>query len=259
VKDKRIKRLVNRYLKAGVMSGGDLLPSDKGTPQGGPLSPFLSNVLLDDLDKELERRGHSFCRYADDVNIYVGSERAGERVMNSLIRYVEGPLKLKVNREKSAVARPWKRSFLGFSFLKIWGRMRISVPEKSWTRMREKVKALFRPGRGRNLERFIREDLNPLLRGWLQYFGMGAGKKDLQSHDFWIRRRLRDLIWRQWKTPATRVKRLLELGCPKQLALIAYSRRGPWWCAGTPALTQSLSPAYFGQKGLLTLCPDTVA
>lgn len=259
VKDKRVKRLVNGYLKAGVMIGNERTPSNKGTPQGGPLSPFLSNVLLDDLDKELERRGHSFCRYADDVNIYVGSERAGKRVMNSLIRYVEGPLKLKVNLEKSAVARPWKRSFLGFSFLKIWGKMRISVPEKSWTRLREKVKDLLSPGRGRNLERFIREDLNPLLRGWLQYFGIGASKKDLQSHDFWIRRHLRDLIWRQWKTPATRLKRLLELGCPKQQALIAYARRGPWWCAGTPALKQFLNPAYFEQIGLLTLSAEKVA
>ena len=258
VKDKRLKRLINRYLKAGVVSEGVLHPTDKGTPQGGPLSPFLSNVLLDDLDKELERRGHSFCRYADDVNIYVRTERAGQRAMRSITRFVEGPLKLKVNQEKSAVARPWKRKFLGFTFLKIWGEMRISVAEKSWKRFREKVKALFRPGRGQNLERFIREGLNPVLRGWMQYFGIGASKQELQSHDFWIRRRLRDLIWRQWKTPATRFKRLRELGCPLELALIANSRRGPWWCAGTPAVTQHLSPAFFRQNGLVSLCSNMV-
>jgi RNA-directed DNA polymerase len=253
VRDKRLKRLINRYLKAGVMSECEIHPTGKGTPQGGPLSPLLSNILLDDLDKELERRGHSFCRYADDANIYVRTERAGERVMNSLVRYVEGPLKLKVNQEKSAVARPWKRSFLGFTFLKIWGQMCISVAEKSWQRFREKVKALFRPGRGRNPEQFIENELNPLLRGWMQYYGIGASKEQLQRHDFWIRRRLRDLIWRQWKTPATRFKKLLELGCPKLSALIANSRRGPWWCAGTPALTHHLGPDYFRQKGLLSL------
>lgn len=259
MKDKRLKRLINGYLKAGVVCEGVLHPTDKGTPQGGPLSPFLSNVLLDDLDKELERRGHSFCRYADDVNIYVRTERAGQRTMRSITRFVEGPLKLKVNQAKSAVARPWKRSFLGFTFLKIWGQMRISVAEKSWKRFREKVKALFRPGRGQNLERFIREGLNPVLRGWLQYFGIGASKQALQSHDFWIRRRLRDLIWRQWKTPATRFKSLRERGCPMELALIANSRRGPWWCAGTPAVTQTLNPEFFRQNGLLSLSPDMVA
>ena len=258
VKDKRLKRLINGYLKAGVVSEGAWHPTDKGTPQGGPLSPFLSNVLLDDLDKELERRGHSFCRYADDVNIYVGTKRAGERTMKAITRFVEGPLKLKVNQEKSAVARPWKRSFLGFTFLKIWGEMRISVAEKSWKRFREKVKALFRPGRGQNLERFIREVLNPVLQGWMQYFGIGASKQELRSHDFWIRRRLRDLVWRQWKTPSTRFKSLRELGCPLELALIANSRRGPWWCAGTPPVTHFLSPSFFRQKGLLSLSPDMV-
>lgn len=259
VKDKRLKRLINSYLKAGVVCEGARHPTDKGTPQGGPLSPLLSNILLDDLDKELERCGQSFCRYADDVNIYVGTKRAGERVMRTITRFVEGPLKLKVNQEKSAVARPWKRSFLGFTFLKIWGEMRISVAEKSWKRFREKVKALFRPGRGQNLERFIREVLNPVLQGWRQYFRIGASKQELQSHDFWIRRRLRDLIWRQWKTPSTRFKSLRELGCPLEMALIANSRRGPWWCAGTPPVTHHLNPAFFRQKGLLSLCPDMVA
>ena len=259
VKDKRLKRLINRYLKAGVVSEGARYPTEKGTPQGGPLSPFLSNVLLDDLDKELERRGHSFCRYADDVNIYVRTSRAGERTMSSVTRYVEDTLKLKVNKEKSAVARPWKRSFLGFTFLKILGEMRICVAEKSWKRFRGRVKDLLRPGRGQNLDRFIREGLNPVLRGWLQYFGIGTSKRAMGSHDFWVRRHLRCLIWRQWKRPATRFKRLRELGCPKDLALIAYSRRGPWWCAGVPALKQHLTPLFFAQKGLFTMLGGVVA
>ena len=258
VKDKRLKRLINGYLKAGCLSEGVYHPSEKGTPQGGPLSPFLSNVLLDDLDKELERRGCSFCRYADDVNIYVKTSRAGERVMISITRYVEQKLKLKINREKSAVARPWKRNFLGFTFRKIWGEMRICVAEKSWKRFREKIIDLLRPGRGKNLERFIREGLNPVLRGWLQYFGIGVSKQALRSHDFWVRRHLRCLIWRQWKRPATRFKRLRELGCPKELALIANSRRGPWWCSGVPALKQHLNPPFFKQKGLFNLLGGVV-
>jgi len=258
VKDKRLKRLINGYLKAGVFSEGACHPTGKGTPQGGPLSPFLSNVLLDDLDKELERRGLSFCRYADDVNIYVRSSQAGDRVMRSITRFVEDKLKLKINREKSAVARPWKRSFLGFSSLKIWGKVRICIADKSWKRFRQKVIDLLRPGRGKNLERFIREVLNPVLRGWLQYFGIGASKQALRSHDFWIRRHLRCLIWRQWKRPATRFKRLRELGCPKPLALIAFSRRGPWWCSGVPALKQHLNPEFFLQKGLFDLSANVV-
>jgi len=253
IKDKRLKQLINAYLKAGVLVGGVYHPTDKGTPQGGPLSPLLSNILLDDLDKELEQRGHSFCRYADDVNIYVRSRRAGERTMRSLTRYVEGTLKLKVNPEKSAVARPWKRIFLGFTFRKVWGKMIICVADKSWKRFRDQIKDLLRPGRGKNLSRFIRKTLNPALRGWVQYFRLGASKQALQTHDFWIRRHLRCLIWRQWKRPATRFDRLKRLGCPKQQALIAYTRRGPWWCSGTPALKQYLDPTYFKQLGLLSL------
>lgn len=253
VKDKRLKRLINAYLKAGVAVGGCIHPTLKGTPQGGPLSPLLSNVLLDDLDKELERRGHSFCRYADDVNIYVRSQKAGERTMGSITRYIEDVLKLKINREKSAVARPWKRSYVGFTFRKVWGKMLICVADKSWMRFRTRVIKLLRPGRGKNMGRFIREILNPVLRGWMQYFRIGASQKTLGSHDFWIRRHLRCMLWRQWKTPATRFKRLLERGCPKQQALLAYSRRGPWWCAGVPALTQYLPPPYFKQMGLYSL------
>jgi RNA-directed DNA polymerase len=253
VKDKGLKRLINAYLKAGVLADGCVHPTGKGTPQGGPLSPLLSNVLLDGLDKELERRGHSFCRYADDVNIYVRTRRAGDRTMGSVTRFLEDALKLKVNRDKSAVARPWKRSYLGFTFLKVWGRMRISVADKSWKKFRTRVIGLLRPGRGKNMARFIRETLNPVLRGRLQYFRIGASRRALGTHDFWIRRHLRCMLWRQWKTPATRFRRLLAAGCPKHQALLAFSRRGPWWCSGVPALTQYLPPPHFKQMGLYSL------
>ena len=258
VKDRRVKRLINAYLKAGVMGPEGESPTEKGTPQGGPLSPFLSNVLLDDLDKELERRGHSFCRYADDCSIYVRTKRSGERVMDSVSRYVEEVLKLKVNRKKSAVARPWKRTFLGFTFLKVHGKMRIHIPETSLRRFRERVKDLLHIGRGRNVPRFVQEVLNPMLRGWLQYYRLGASKRILRQHDFWIRRRLRCLIWRQWKRPATRIRKLRGLGCADQRAWAGCTRRGPWWCAGMPALKQALDPDYFRRLKLFGLLDNMV-
>lgn len=258
VKDKRLKRLINAYLKAGVMGPDGLHPMEKGTPQGGPLSPLLSNILLDDLDKELERRGHCFCRYADDCNIYVRTRRSGERVMESTTRYIEGVLRLKVNRKKSAVARPWKRKFLGFTFIKVHGAMRVHIPESSLEKLSNRVKALFHMGRGWNVARFIQRALNPFLRGWLNYFRPGVSKRILKSLDFWIRRRLRCLIWRQWKRPRTRIRKLLSLGCPEELARTGHTRRGPWWCAGTPALKQTLNPAYFRQLGLFGLLENMV-
>ncbi len=258
VKDKGIKRLISRYLKAGILCADGLHPSAKGAPQGGPLSPLLSNVLLDDLDKELERRGHQFCRYADDCVIYVRTPRAGNRVMDSITRYVEQVLKLKVNKKKSAVARPWKRTFLGFTFIKVYGRMRIHVPEVSLKRLRTHVIELCRMGRGQNVERFISKTLNPVLRGWLQYFQLGASKRMLRSHDFWIRRRMRCLIWRQWKRPGTRVKRLLSLGSSLHQAMVGCTRRGAWWCSGTPNLTQALPPSYFQQLNLFSLLDNMI-
>ena len=253
VKDKRVKRLINGYLKAGVVCPDGQHRTDKGTPQGGPLSPLLSNVLLDDLDKELERRGHSFCRYADDCNIYVRTQRSGERVMNSITRYIEKVLKLKVNREKSAVARPWKRVFLGFTFIKVHGVMRIHLPDSSLDKFRHHVKELLHMGRGRNVRRFIHQSLNPVLRGWLNYFRPGASKRILRQLDFWVRRRLRCLIWRQWKRPGTRVRKLLSLGCSEEQSRTGWTRRGPWACAGTPAVKQTLDPAYFRRHNLFGL------
>jgi len=252
VRDKRLKRLIRAYLRAGVMCADGLCPTAKGTPQGGPLSPLLSNVLLDDLDKELERRGHCFCRYADDFQIYVHTRRAGERVLRSVTGFVEG-LKLKVNPEKSAVARPWKRTFLGFTFIKVFGKLRLHLPDKTLHRFCSGLKQLFRSGRGRNVRRFIRETLNPVLRGWLQYFASGASRRILTTLDFWIRRRLRCLVWRQWKRPKTRFKRLVSLGIPPERAVTALNRSGPWKNSALPALTHALSPTWFRHLELYDL------
>ena len=254
VKDKRVKRLINAYLKSGVMTVSDgYLTSEKGTPQGGPLSPLLSNILLDDLDKELEKRGHSFCRYADDCNIYVSSRKAGERVMKSVTDYLENSLKLKVNKEKSAVDRPWKRKFLGFSSQKVFGEIRTSVPEEIVKRFRGRMKKLFHEGRGRNVTRFIKERINSVLRGWLRYFSLGLSLKQVRTLDFWIRRRFRCLIWRQWKRPPTRIRKLLSLGIPQEKACYANNRKGPWWNSGIPVVKQALSPEYFKQLELYSM------
>ncbi len=252
IADKRLKRLINAFLKAGVQCAEGILPTDKGTPQGGPLSPLLSNILLDDLDKELERRGHSFCRYADDCNIYVGSQRAGERVMVSITRFVETKLKLKVNREKSAVARPWARQFLGFSFQKLFGTIRIIIPQKTLKKFRNRMKELLRIGRGRNIERFIQEDLSPFLRGWFQYFAIGANTKLVATLDFTVRRHLRCLLWRQWQGAWTRVKNIMAQGFTFEKARAGFNRRGPWWNSGTKLLIRSLTPRYFEQLGLFS-------
>lgn len=254
VKDKRVKRLINAFLKAGViLPNGTRVHTDKGTPQGGPLSPLLSNILLDDLDKELERRTLSFCRYADDCNIYVASKRAGKRVMQSVTEFVEGRLKLRVNREKSAVARPWQRKFLGFSTQKVFGKIRTSVPDTTVKRFTAKLKALFHSARGRNMGRFIRETLTPTVRGWFQYFVLGASRRQLQTLDYWIRRHLRCIIWRQWKRPSTRLRKLRSLGISQNDAYVAYNRRGPWRNAALPQLTHALSPDYFRKLGLFGL------
>ena len=200
VKDRRVKMLIRRYLRSGVVLGGVVSVPIKGTPQGGPLSPLLSNIVLDDLDKELESRGHKFCRYADDCNIYVASRRSGERVMESITRFVEQRLKLRVNLEKSAVARPWHRKFLGYSF-SWYFKTRIRVAKQSIKRVKGKLKVLFRKGRGRNIVRFIQKDLNPVLRGWSNYFRLTEFLGFAEELDKWLRRRLRCILWRQWKRP----------------------------------------------------------
>ncbi len=232
VKDKRILRLIRRYLRAGIMIDGISSLGTKGTPQGSPLSPLLSNIMLDELDKELERRGRRFCRYADDCNVYVSSRRAGERVLASLTRFVEQQLKLKVNHTKSAVDRPWKRIFWGYSFS--WHKQpKIRVPKQTIQRFKSKAKQLFCQGRGRNLARFIEEDLNPLIKGWINYFKLAEFKGFAEELDGWIRRRLRLIIWRQWKKPYTRLKRLIKAGLSEERAAkSAYNGRKHWWNSG---------------------------
>jgi RNA-directed DNA polymerase len=253
IKDKQLKRLLNAFLKAGVQCGDEILPTEKGTPQGGPLSPLLSNILLDDLDKELERRGHSFCRYADDCNIYVASRRAGERVLQSVTEFVETELKLKVNRAKSAVDRPWKRTFLGFSFTS-HRRTRIRIPKETLKQFRQKLKDHFRRGRGRNLFRFIREDLNPILRGWLNYYWLAETKGYAEELDGWLRRRLRSIVWRQWKRGRTRHKQLRRRGLDEKRARAsAFNGRGAWWNSGASHMNNAFRKRDFDKLGLYSL------
>lgn len=253
IKDKRMLSLIHSYLKSGVMAGGVVSMTPKGTPQGGPLSPLLSNIMLDDLDKELERRGHSFCRYADDSNIYVSSRRAGERVLNSITNFVETRLKLKVNHAKSAVGRPWARKFLGYSFSS-HKQCKIRVAPESIKRFRGHLKKLFRIGRGRNLRRFINEDLNPVLRGWINYFGLAEVKSFAEELDQWIRRRLRLILWRQWKRPWARFKMLRKYGIlEERAARSAFNGRGPWYNSGASHMNMSLPKKFFDGLGLFSI------
>jgi RNA-directed DNA polymerase len=252
VKDRRMISLIRAYLTAGVMVGGITSQTPKGTPQGGPLSPLLSNIMLDDLDKELERRGHSFCRYADDSNIYVASKRAGERVLISITQFVETRLKLKVNQEKSAVARPWDRKFLGYSFT-AHKQCKVRVAAKSVQRFREHLKALFRMGKGRNLKRFIQKDLNPVIRGWINYFRLTETKGFAEELDQWIRRRLRLLLWRQWKRPWARFKNLMKFGIAEERAArSAFNGRGPWFNSGASHMNEALPKKFFDKMGLIS-------
>ncbi len=253
VKDRKLLNLIRLYLRSGVMIGGIVSQTPKGTPQGGPLSPLLSNILLDDLDKELERRGHSFCRYADDCNIYVGCRHGAERVLASISRFVETHLKLKVNKAKSAVARPWQRKFLGYSFT-AHKESRIRVPAESVIRLRKHLKQLFRMGRGRNLARFISEDLNPVLRGWINYFRLAANKGFAEDLDKWVRRRLRLILWRQWKRSWTRFKNLMKRGIAEaRAAASAFNGRGSWYNSGASHMNQALSKKFFDVLGLISL------
>lgn len=253
VKDKRMLKLIRAFLNSGAMVGGLIKPSDKGTPQGGPLSPLLSNILLDDLDSELERRGHAFCRYADDCNIYVRTRRAGERVMGSISAYVEKRLKLKVNRQKSAVAHPVQRVFLGYSFSS-QRKPRIRVPKKSVQKMKSKLKDLFRQGRGRNLKRFINDTLNPVLRGWMHYFRLAETKVFAKELDSWIRRHLRCILWRQWKRGTTRWRKLQSLGLSQEHARkSAWNGRGAWFNSGASHMNLAVPRKSFDAMNLLNL------
>ena len=252
VTDKRVLGLIRRYLQAGMMDGGVVSPREAGTPQGGPLSPLLSNILLDDLDKELERRGHAFCRYADDCNIYVHSRRAGRRVLASITRFLGKRLKLTVNREKSGVDRPWKRKFLGYS-MTVGRQPRLKPAAASIDRLKNKLRELLRRGRGRSLSRVI-EQLTPILRGWINYFGLADVKGIFQQLDAWLRRKLRCILWRQWKRPRTRAKNLMKRGLAEIRAWkSAYNGRGPWWNAGASHMNEAFPKTYFDRCGLISL------
>lgn len=253
VKDKRILSLIRRYLQAGIMEDGLTKASTEGTPQGGPLSPLLSNILLDDLDKELEGRQHKFCRYADDCNIYVHTQRAGERVKESVTLFLGDRLKLKVNEAKSAVDRPWKRKFLGYTMTmdKEPG-LRASI--QSIGKLKDTLRAIFRRGRGRNIGRLITEELNPVIRGWGNYFSLTRVKKIPEELDFWIRRKLRCILWRQMKRAKTRAKRMMKRGLKESRAWAsATNGRGPWWNAGASHMNQAYPTTYFNKLGLVTL------
>ena len=252
VEDKRLLKLIRAFLNAGVMENGLVSPSVEGTPQGGPLSPLLSNLVLDELDRELERRGHRFVRYADDSNIYVRSERAGHRVMESVTRFITTQLKLKVNETKSAVARPQERKFLGFSFTAGPEVKRIIAP-KALDRFKARIREITRRAKGVSIETTIAE-LAPYMRGWRSYFGFCETPEVLVYLTRWVRLRLRAALWRQWKTPRRRRAALLSTGCPPPLASnTAGSGRGPWYLARSKALSVGLSNAYFKSLGLPSL------
>jgi RNA-directed DNA polymerase len=252
VGDKRLLKLIRAYLNAGMMAGGVVIPRDEGTPQGGPLSPLLSNLLLDDLDRELERRGHRFVRYADDCNIYVRSERAGQRVMASVTRFLQRKLKLKVNAEKSAVARPWRRKFLGLSFTR-GEKPKRKLARQTVERFKREVRKRTRASRGISLEQMIR-GLSEYLRGWRAYFGFCETRTELVKLDSWIRRRLRCVAWRQWKRGPNRYHELCRRGVGDELArTTAASPRGPWHISHCQALAYAFPNAYFAQLGLISL------
>jgi RNA-directed DNA polymerase len=255
VRDKRVLLMIRRYLQAGMMEGGLVSPRREGTPQGGPLSPLLSNVLLDELDREMERRGHRFVRYADDSNVYVRSKAAGERVMASLERFLRERLRLRVNRDKSAVARPWERKFLGYS-VTVHREPRLRVAAESVQRLKAKLRPILRRGRGRNLAG-VAEELGPVLRGWVAYFRMVEVRVSFEELDAWVRRKMRCIVWRQWKKPRTRHKELRRRGLDEaRAATSAYNGHGPWWNAGASHMNQAMPTRTLRRLGLVSLLDE---
>jgi RNA-directed DNA polymerase len=255
ISDKRLLKLIRAFLTAGVMEGGLVSTVEEGTPQGGPLSPLLSNLVLDELDRELERRTHRFVRYADDCNIYVRSERAGQRVMESVVSFIEKRLKLKVNAQKSAVARPEERTFLGFTFRRFGEsrELRRSIAPKAMRRFKERVREITRRNRGVSMKCMV-EELSAFLRGWRAYFGFCQTPEVFNSLDSWMRRRLRAVQWKQWKRPQRRCSELLKRGVSWVFAVTtASSARGPWHLARSQAVQVALPNAYFDSLGLFRL------
>jgi group II intron reverse transcriptase/maturase len=249
VKDKRVLKLIRAYLNSGVMINGIKMETEEGTPQGGPLSPLLSNIMLDDLDKELEKRGHKFVRYADDCNIYVKTERAGGRVMESVRKFLEEKLKLKVNQKKSKVEKAYRVKFLGFSFYKRKGEVQVRVAERSLERFREKLRKLTKRTRSGKIEDIIQE-INAYIVGWIGYYRLAKTPSVYEGLDGWIRRRLRQMIWKRWKRGTTRYKELVKLGVPKWYAQEGAGGTSPWRMAASPVINQALSNGYFRNLGL---------
>jgi RNA-directed DNA polymerase len=253
VKDKRVLKLIRAFLNAGMMEDGLVKPTEEGVPQGSPISPILSNLLLDELDQELEKRGLRFVRWADDCNIYVASHRAGERVMASITKFLSKRLRLKVNEEKSAVGRPWERKFLGFTFTREKETRRRIAPE-TLKRVKERIRKLTSRKRGNNLKQIIKE-IGSYLRGWINYFGYCETPTVLRDLNSWLRRKLRCLVWKRWKRSSTRYKRLRQMGLNELQARegAGNGSRGPWRMSHTPSIHNALSIAYFQSLGLPTL------
>lgn len=253
IQDKRLLSLIRKHLKSGILINGVSVTSEEGTPQGGPLSPLLANIMLDELDKELERRGHKFCRYADDNNVYVKSKKAGFRVMNSMTNIIENNLKLKVNKDKSAVDFVSKRKFLGFSFYFSKSGAEIRIHEKSIKRFKEKVKFHTNRNKGISMEYRLLK-LNQITRGWINYYGIANARGRLVELDKWIRRRLRACIWKQWKKTSTKQRNLVKLGIDKYKAWqYANTRKGYWRISKSPILNNSLNNKYLESLGFISL------
>lgn len=254
VKDKRVLKLIRAYLNSGVMVNGVVMETEEGTPQGGPLSPLLSNIMLDDLDKELEKRGHKFVRYADDCNIYVRTQRAGERVLEGVKQYLEKKLKLKVNPKKSKVEKATKAKFLGFSFWKRKREVYVRIASRTKERFMEKMRNLTRRTRSGKLEDIL-WDVNQYTRGWMAYFRLATTPSVYQELDEWTRRRLRQLLWKRWKHGTTRYRELVRLGVPNERAALGAIGTSPWRMAHSPVVQEALSNAFWRSSGLEGLVP----
>jgi len=251
IRDKRVLKLIRRFLTSGVMIGGLEEPTEEGTPQGGPLSPILSNVVLDELDKELEKRGLCFVRYADDCVIFVRSKRAGNRVMKSISRFIEKKLRLKVNCDKSAIGRPWDRKYLGFCLTNSRKNPQIRIHWKTIKRFKQRVREITARRRGRSLSQVI-DELNQFMSGWWNYYELTEAFNRLRPLPHWIRRRLRALVWKHWKNRKTRVRELLKRGITRIFALTTgCARKGPWRMSKVKWVNIALPDAYFISLGLL--------